>query len=103
LLGTRCLLYSIILAYERHPALGGVNASYRHILTLLAGALADLAPNIHMAGTSDLASANLKFSGNAQQRKRRHLLHHGTLLYGYDLEGIRRYLKIPARQPNYRA
>ena len=32
------------------------------------------------------------FSGNAQQRKRSHLLHHGSLLYDFDLKLIGRYL-----------
>jgi lipoate-protein ligase A len=43
-----------------------------------------------------------KFSGNAQQRKRTHLLHHGTLLHAFDFEPVSRYLKPPPRQPEYR-
>ena len=43
-----------------------------------------------------------KFSGNSQQRKRTHLLHHGTLLYAFDVAAIPRYLKAPPRQPEYR-
>jgi lipoate-protein ligase A len=41
-------------------------------------------------------------SGNAQQRKRNYLLHHGTLLYDFDPAISERYLRIPARQPEYR-
>jgi len=41
-------------------------------------------------------------SGNAQQRKRDCLLHHGTLLYAFDAAAGERYLRIPARQPKYR-
>ena len=58
---------------------------------------------IETAGISDLAAAGRKFSGNSQQRKRRFLLHHGTLLYAFDLSRVGRYLKAPARQPEYRA
>src|SRR5207302_3720023 len=54
------------------------------------------------SGTSDLAAAGRKFSGNSQQRKRHFLLHHGTLLYDFDLERVSRYLRQPARQPDYR-
>src|SRR5205807_2005373 len=54
-------------------------------------------------GTSDLAIAGLKISGNAQQRKRTHLLHHGTLLYAFDVSRMAPYLKSPPRQPEYRA
>jgi lipoate-protein ligase A len=102
LLGPGCLLYSLVMSYERHPALRDVNASYRHILGQIARALGDLAPGGAVAGTSDLAMADRKFSGNSQQRKRHGLLHHGTLLHAFDLALIARYLKQPARQPDYR-
>jgi lipoate-protein ligase A len=42
-------------------------------------------------------------SGNAQQRKARFVLHHGTLLYDFDLSAIGRYLNPPEREPAYRA
>jgi lipoate-protein ligase A len=44
----------------------------------------------------------LKISGNAQQRKRRYFLHHGTLLWGFDVDSIPKYLNAPERQPPYR-
>jgi lipoate-protein ligase A len=49
-----------------------------------------------------LAAAGRKFSGNAQQRKRTHLLHHGTLLHDFDLDHMGHYLRMPSRQPAYR-
>jgi len=104
LLGTGCLLFSLVLRFERHPALADLHGSYRHILGLIQQGLESASPSIHieLQGTSDLAIAGRKFSGNAQQRKRTHFLHHGTLLYGFDLELPARYLKAPARQPAYR-
>lgn len=56
-----------------------------------------------LAGTSDLAAGQRKFSGNAQQRKKRFLLHHGTLLYSLDFIRVARYLRLPPREPEYRA
>jgi lipoate---protein ligase len=53
-------------------------------------------------GHSDLTLGNLKFSGNAQRRKRRFLLFHGTFLLGADIELIERVLPMPSRQPAYR-
>jgi len=41
-------------------------------------------------------------SGNAQQRKSRHVLHHGSLLYDFDLAVVARYLRPPEREPAYR-
>jgi lipoate-protein ligase A len=61
-----------------------------------------LLPAIALAGTSDLMAGGRKFSGNAQQRKRTHFLHHGTLLFDFDLTRIGLYLRSPERQPEYR-
>lgn len=102
LLGAGCLLYSLVLSYDRAAALADIRSSYCYIIDRIRDALADAVPGIECAGTSDLAVAGRKFSGNAQQRKRRHLLHHGSLLYAFDLERIGRYLRAPARQPEYR-
>jgi lipoate-protein ligase A len=57
---------------------------------------------VEIAGSSDLTLAGRKFAGHAQQRKRHHLLHHGTLLYGFDLGRIGRFLREPPKQPDYR-
>jgi lipoate-protein ligase A len=101
LLGRGCLLFSLILSYQRAAELRDVNASYRWILRRISDALQTIT-SIEHAGTSDLALRGRKISGNAQQRKARHLLHHGTLLYDVDLKQIGRYLKRPEREPAYR-
>ena len=100
LLGTGCLLYTLVLAYDRAAELTQIGSSYRYILDRVCAALA--LPQLEPAGTSDLALAGRKVSGNAQQRKRRHLLHHGTLLYAFDTQRLGRYLRTPGRQPEYR-
>jgi lipoate-protein ligase A len=102
LLGTGCLLYSLVLAYDRCPLLGEIASSYAHILDRVRDALQPGQRDVERAGVSDLAVGDRKFSGSAQQRKRRHLLHHGTLLYGFDLHRVGRYLAMPERQPDYR-
>ena len=102
LLGRGCLLYTLVLCYERDPDLTDIRGSYRFILGRIGGALADNAGPIEQAGISDLVLAGRKFSGTAQQRKRSFLLHHGTLLYDMDLSMIPRYLREPPRQPDYR-
>jgi lipoate-protein ligase A len=102
LLGKGCLVYSLILAYDRSPALGEIPTSYVYILERVRDALSDLLPGLELAGTSDLAAGGRKVSGNAQQRKRTHLLHHGTLLYDFDLAQVGRHLRMPERRPEYR-
>lgn len=103
LLGPGCLLFSLILRFDRAPALSDLHASYRFILGRIATALAPFAGPVELQGISDLAIAGRKFSGNSQQRKRTHLLHHGTLLHQFDFAAVQRYLKHPPRQPAYRA
>jgi lipoate-protein ligase A len=103
LLGRGCLVYTLVLSYERDPELADIHRSYRFILGRIAQALAENVGSIEQAGISDLVFAGRKFSGTAQQRKRCYLLHHGTLLYDMDLSLIPRYLREPPRQPEYRA
>lgn len=102
LLGQGCLLFTLVLEQSRAPELTQINPSYRWILGRMAQMLSALQPGIEFAGISDLAVAGRKFSGNAQQRKRRFILHHGTLLYDFNLGNIGRYLKLPPRRPDYR-
>jgi lipoate-protein ligase A len=103
LLGRGCLLYTLILRYERDPVLSDIRPSYRFILGHLGRALEEGTGSVEQAGVSDLALDDRKFSGNAQQRKRSFFLHHGTLLYDFDLSQIPTYLREPPRQPEYRA
>lgn len=105
LLGPGCLLFSLVLPISADPAYAQVRSSYAAILGRLASALSNLTVGVEVtvAGISDLAIGQLKFSGNAQQRKSRYLLHHGTLMYAMDLPRIGQYLRMPEHQPDYRA
>lgn len=102
LLGRGCLIYTLVLSYQRDPELTDIRRSYRFILGRIAQVLAGTVGPIEQAGISDLALGERKFSGTAQQRKRSFLLHHGTLLYDLELALIPRYLREPPRQPEYR-
>src|SRR3954454_2336309 len=64
LLGRGCLLFSLILAFDRSAALAAVRPSYGYILERLGEALADVVPGLGQAGISDLAVDGRKFSGN---------------------------------------
>jgi lipoate-protein ligase A len=101
LLGSGCLLFSLVLSYGRAIELRDVNASYRWVLGKVRAALRPVAVVEHV-GISDLALAGRKVSGNAQQRKVQHVLHHGTLLYAFDVAKVGRHLRSPERAPAYR-
>jgi lipoate-protein ligase A len=61
-----------------------------------------LRTQVGIQGQSDLALKNLKFSGNAQRRKRKFLMFHGTFLLNFDIPLIEKYLLMPSKQPDYR-
>ncbi|HEX4262734.1 MAG TPA: lipoate--protein ligase family protein [Verrucomicrobiae bacterium] len=44
----------------------------------------------------------LKFSGNAQRRKKQFLLFHGTFLLQFDIPLIDKFLRMPSKEPDYR-
>ena len=58
---------------------------------------------IEIRGTSDLAIDGRKFSGNAQYRRRRTLLFQGSFLLNLDLSLVEQCLRMPSKQPAYRA
>ena len=74
LLGPGCLLYSLVLRYDRAAELRDIRKSYHWIL----GHVTEALPGVTVAGPSDLAVGGRKIGGSAQQRKRDHLLHHGS-------------------------
>jgi lipoate-protein ligase A len=102
LLGSGCLLYSLVLNIERASELREIRRSYSYILSRVSRSLLPVAKGAEVCGISDLAIDSRKFSGNAQQRKQRYILHHGTLLYAFDTAIVARYLREPPRQPEYR-
>ncbi|MDY3554340.1 lipoate--protein ligase family protein [Gemmata sp. JC717] len=101
LLGPGCLCFSVVLGYAHAPGLGDIPASNRYVLGRVMNALKSVASAV-VEGSSDLTVGGVKFSGNAQQRKRNFFLHHGTLLCGFDLGLVPKYLNPPERQPEYR-
>ncbi len=95
--GPGCLNYALILPISTHPDLLTISGTTQFIMTRQANAL-----NAQVQGPSDLTINNLKISGNAQRRKRKSVLFHGTCLYNFNLEKISTYLKMPSKAPDYR-
>lgn len=101
--GPGCLMYALVLSLQRRPGLSGAERLHRTVLGKIVEALRPHVPDVCHRGISDLAMGELKFSGNSVRQKREHVLYHGTLLYGFPLHLIDRYLKTPPRQPEYRS
>lgn len=100
--GPGCLNFSVILDARRDPRLADIKESYQVILGRIVRGLQAQGIAAGLRCCSDLAIGDLKISGNAQFRRRGFLLHHGTLLCGFSLGRIGRYLKHPPKEPSYR-
>ncbi len=102
--GPGCLNYSLILRIDPHGATRNITATTNSIMNRHAEAFSiSLNARVEVKGSSDLAIAGRKFSGNAQRRKLKALFFHGTFLLDFDLALMERYLKMPPKQPDYRA
>ena len=91
-------MYSVVLSSASRPELEHIDAAHRFVLDRVQRAIANQVADVTLAGTSDLAWRDFKFSGNSLRCKRTHLLYHGTLLYDFNLTHIGRYLKSPPRR-----
>ncbi len=98
-----CFNYALVLRIDGHPALTGINETNRYVLDRIAGALSSLTPApVTVCGQTDLCVGDRKVAGNAQRRRMRALLFHGTLLLHADIPEIERLLPFPSSQPDYR-
>lgn len=102
--GPGCLNFTFVLDKRRHPDLADLRKSYVWISSKVMEALQACGIRAVFKPISDiaLAGSEKKFSGNAQHRSKQFILHHGTILYDFDLHLISRYLKIPQDVPRYR-
>ena len=101
--GPGCLNYALVLKLARRPALRDVPATNAFVMERMRRALAPLMKStITIQGFTDLVLGAQKFSGNAQYRKRRALLFHGSILLDFDIPLIEQFLLSPPRQPAYR-
>jgi lipoate-protein ligase A len=103
--GPGCLNFALVLSMNRYPDLTSIRSSYAFILNKIMLAVKKCGIDAEFRPVSDLVVEDMekKFSGNAQRRGRSFILHHGTILYDFDLSLISRYLKVPKKMPDYRA
>jgi lipoate---protein ligase len=100
--GPGCLMYALLLSYERRPHLRMLDACHREVMQGMVAALRPLEPSIDSDGTCDLVVAGKKVSGNSLRCRRQWVLYHGTLLLDMDLGLIDQFLLHPPREPEYR-
>jgi lipoate---protein ligase len=120
--GPGCFNYALILLVPDEGPLTQITTTNKFIMERQRTVLERLLGRpVAVRGTTDLAVPTgnegardnapaapdaggwLKFSGNAQRRKRRALLFHGSFLLHLDLELLGQVLAHPSQEPDYRA
>lgn len=92
------LTYSIVVP-EGHPlAPASIMESYRGLCGAIVSSLALLGVEASFAPINDILSGGRKISGNAQTRKRRCLLQHGTILLDVDVDTMFDLLRVPSEK-----
>lgn len=128
--GPGCLNYSLVLKIEENGPLASITAANRFIMERNREAVESEGrrkkeegriqkaearsqrpeARVEVRGHTDLTldtrhstlDTLLKFSGNAQRRRKHFLLFHGTFLLRFDLALIDRFLRMPSKEPDYR-
>lgn len=100
--GKGCVNFCVALDKDARPQLNTIEGTNRFILGKVMDALKECGVESELKGISDLTVDGVKFSGNAQRRRKRFILFHGTILYNFDLSVISEYLLEPEKQPEYR-
>src|SRR5579863_7455993 len=93
-----CLNYSLMLKIPEAGPLQTTSGTNSFVLGRHQTALGALLNHpVRIQGHTDLTLGNLKFSGNSQRRKRKHLIFHGTFLLHVDLSLIENVLRQPSQ------
>ncbi len=101
--GPGCLNYSLVLKIKEGGPLINITSANRFIMEKNRAALEKLLQRpVAVRGHTDLAIDGIKFSGNAQRRKKHTLLFHGAVLLNFNLALISELLPMPSKEPDYR-
>jgi lipoate-protein ligase A len=100
--GPGCLNYNLTLPVSDETA--SITATNDFVMERHRAAIsALLGREVERQGCTDLTLGPLKFNGNAQRRRSRALVFHGSLLLHFDLSLIEAVLTHPSKEPDYRA
>jgi lipoate---protein ligase len=101
--GPGCLNFTLILRLQKSGLLHTIRGTNTYILQRHKQVLESImGKSVEIQGHSDLSLYDLKFSGNAQRRRDRCLLFHGTFLTDFNISFVQQALLLPPAQPAYR-
>ena len=92
------ITYSLVLPLGHELAPDDVLESYRRICSGLVAGIGLLGVEASFAPINDIVAGGKKLSGNAQTRRVKTLLQHGTVLLGLDPERMFSLLRVPAEK-----
>jgi len=84
------------------PGFLDIRRTFEQGAEFIKSGLAQLGIEAQQRGISDVAVGGRKISGNAQARKWRAILLHGTILVDVDYDLVAAVLRHPAKEPDYR-
>jgi lipoate---protein ligase len=102
-LGPGVLCVTVILPENLAPGLSRVDLAHEYVLERIAAAIRNAGVSAGVLGRGDLVVGDRKFGGSAQRRLSNWFMVHCSILYNFPIARIARYLKMPGRQPEYRA
>jgi lipoate---protein ligase len=102
-IGPGALNVTVVLPVSAAAGLAAVDVAQQFVLQRIAASIRVCGQPVEVLGSGDLTCAGRKFGGSAQRRLRSWFFVHCSLLYDFPLEQISRYLRLPDRQPAYRA
>ena len=98
-----CFNFSLVLRIPAGENPLNAQALHRRVLDAHRDAIRTLLrADVQTQGVSDLTLGALKFSGNAQKRRLRSALYHGTFLFEINFDLMEKVLRFPSRRPEYR-
>ncbi len=101
--GPGCLNYALVLPFDEAGELSTIQKTNRYVMERHRALFETLLREpVLVEGHTDLTRGGRKFSGNAQRRRRRSLLFHGTFLLRLDLFLMGQALRHPPIEPAYR-
>ena len=101
--GPGCLSYALVLRISGDRTLERIDSANAFVMERHRCALAEATGlPVRREGVTDLAVGGRKFSGNAQRRRRRCLLFHGTFLLDFPIPLMEAILPYPPAAPGYR-
>lgn len=101
--GMGCLNYSLLLKIPEAGPLRSISGTNLFVMERHHAMLQGLVQGrVRVQGHTDLTLDDLKFSGNAQRRRKQFLIFHGTFLLNFSIPQVEEFLRMPSKQPDYR-